>query len=47
MTTAGYGDNFPKALPGRIVCVLAAFTGIISNSLMISAISGYFSMLMN
>jgi hypothetical protein len=47
MTTAGFGDYFPKTLPGRVVCVLSAFTGIISNSLMISAISAYFAMYMN
>jgi hypothetical protein len=47
MTTAGYGDGFPKTLPGRIACVLSAFAGIIANSLMISAISAYFSMFMH
>jgi voltage-gated potassium channel Kch len=47
MTTVGYGDYFPKTFPGRIVCFLAAFSGIILSSLMIVSVSAYLAMQAN
>lgn len=44
MTTVGYGDYFPKTFPGRVVCGLAAFSGIILSSLMIVSVSAYLAM---
>jgi hypothetical protein len=44
MGTIGYGDYFPKTLPGRFICVLTAITGVILSSLLIVALSAYLTM---
>lgn len=47
MATVGYGDYFPKTLPGRIVGIIAAASGIILTSLLIVALSAYLTMQTN
>lgn len=44
MTTVGYGDYFPKTVPGRIVTFKAAFSGVIISSLLIVSLSAYLTM---
>jgi hypothetical protein len=44
MGTIGYGDYFPKTLPGRLIIVLTAISGVILSSLLIVALSAYLTM---
>ena len=44
MTTVGYGDYYPKTIPGRSVAVCAAVMGVILGSLLIVALSNYLTM---
>lgn len=47
MGTIGYGDYYPKTLPGRFICILTAVTGVILSSLLIVALSAYLTMTSN
>lgn len=47
MATVGYGDYFPKTLPGRVVGLIAAASGIILSSLLIVSLSAYLTMQSN
>lgn len=47
MATVGYGDYFPKTMPGRIVGIFAAASGIILSSLLIVSLSAYLTMQAN
>ena len=46
VTTVGYGDIFPQTSLGRVFCVVAAMLGSFFTSLLVIAISDYFSMSM-
>lgn len=41
MTTVGYGDYYPKTLPGRIVIICAAITGVVLISILVVALNNY------
>jgi hypothetical protein len=41
MTTIGYGDKYPKTLPGRILTFVLSIWGVIIVSLMVIALSTY------
>lgn len=47
MGTIGYGDYYPRTLPGRLICILAAVAGVILSSLLIVALSAYLTMTPN
>lgn len=47
MGTIGYGEYFPRTLPGRFICILAAVAGVILSSLLIVALSAYLTMTPN
>lgn len=44
MATVGYGDYYPKTMPGRIVGLFSAISGIILSSLLIVSLSAYLTM---
>jgi hypothetical protein len=44
MGTIGYGDYYPRTIPGRLICILAAVAGVILSSLLIVALSDYLTM---
>ena len=46
VTTVGYGDIFPATSLGRVFCVIAAMLGSFFTSLLVIAISSYFSLSM-
>ena len=39
MATVGYGDYYPKTLPGRIVIVLASIVGVVLVSILVVALN--------
>ena len=47
MSTVGYGDYFPKTLPGRVFIIMAAVSGILLSSLLIVSLSAYLTMQAN
>lgn len=47
MATVGYGDYFPKTLPGRLMAIMAAISGIILSSSLIVSMSAYLTMQAN
>jgi hypothetical protein len=47
MGTIGYGDYYPRTMPGRFICILAAVAGVILSSLLIVALSAYLTMTPN
>ncbi len=47
MATVGYGDYYPKTLPGRMIGLIAAASGIILTSLLIVSLSAYLTMQTN
>jgi hypothetical protein len=47
MATVGYGDYYPKTMPGRLVGLFAAASGIILSSLLIVSLSAYLTMQAN
>lgn len=46
VTTVGYGDIFPSTQLGRLICVAVAMVGAFFTSLLVIAISNYFTMSM-
>lgn len=47
MATVGYGDYYPKTLPGRFYVLFAAASGIILSSLLIVSLMAYLTMQTN
>lgn len=47
MSTVGYGDYFPKTIPGRVFVIMAAVSGILLSSLLIVSLSAYLTMQAN
>lgn len=47
MGTIGYGDYYPRTIPGRFICILTAVAGVILSSLLIVALSAYLTMTPN
>lgn len=45
MATVGYGDYFPKTLPGRLIILVTAISGVLLNSLLIVSLSLYLDMI--
>lgn len=41
MGTIGYGDYYPRTIPGRIVIFLTSICGVLLSSLLIVALSAY------
>jgi hypothetical protein len=44
MATVGYGDAFPKTMPGRIIIVAIAIFGVLLSSLLIVSLNLYLNM---
>lgn len=44
MATVGYGDFFPRTLPGRIIMIFIAIFGVLLNSLLIVSLNMYLDM---
>lgn len=44
MSTVGYGDYYPKTLPGRIIILVTAISGVLLSSLLIVSLSLYLDM---
>jgi voltage-gated potassium channel len=44
MGTIGYGDYYPRTIPGRIVIFLTSICGVLLTSLLIVALSAYLNM---
>lgn len=41
MSTVGYGDYYPKTLPGRLIMLATAISGVLISSLLIVSLSLY------
>lgn len=44
MATVGYGDLFPKTLPGRCIIIFTAILGVLLSSLLIVSLTYYLDM---
>ncbi len=44
MTTVGYGDYFPKTIPGRFIIFMTAIAGVLLSSLLIVSLSSHLTM---
>lgn len=45
MATVGYGDYYPKTLPGRAIILITAISGVLLSSLLIVSLSLYLEMI--
>lgn len=45
MATVGYGDYYPKTLPGRGIILITAISGVLLSSLLIVSLSLYLDMI--
>lgn len=41
MATVGYGDYFPKTMPGKVIILMTAICGVLLSSLLIVSLSLY------
>lgn len=41
MTTVGYGDFYPKTMPGKVIAIQASIVGVVLVSLLMLAIENY------
>jgi len=44
MATVGYGDYFPRTIPGRFITLIVAIVGVFLVSIMVVALSNTLSM---
>jgi hypothetical protein len=44
MATVGYGDLYPKTLPGRFIIIFTAILGVVLSSLLIVSLTYYLDM---
>lgn len=45
MATVGYGDYYPRTLPGRAIILITAISGVLLSSLLIVSLSLYMEMI--
>jgi len=45
MATVGYGDYYPKTMPGRMIIIFIAIFGVLLSSLLIVSLTYYLEMI--